>query len=387
MGAKTNLHEHRPKRILMTADTVGGVWTYALELCRAFQEFGIEVVLATMGARFKREQRREVRHLPNVEIAESGFQLEWMQEPWEDVATAGDWLLELEQRTKPAIIHLNNFAHGALPFRAPKVVVGHSCVLSWWQAVKREPAPAEWSVYADKVRCGLQAADIVIAPSRMMLESLVTHYGPFARSKVIANGRDPAAFKPAAKEPIILAAGRLWDEAKNIAALASVASQIPWNIFIAGDDRHPNGKTVKHKNVCSLGRLPADLLSKWMAKAAVFASPGRYEPFGLSALEAGLSGCALVLGNTPSLREIWNGAALFVSPDDPEELKCTLDALIRNPARRREMASFAQCRAIQFTPKRMAADYFSVYRELMTRRAQSIFCRLEPATKEAFCES
>jgi glycosyltransferase involved in cell wall biosynthesis len=310
-----------------------------------------------------------------------------MDAPWEDVARAGDWLLELEQRTKPDIIHLNNFVHGALPFRAPKVVVGHSCVLSWWQAVKQEPAPAEWSLYANKVRAGLQAADVVISPSRMMLDALITHYGPFARSKVIANGRDPAAFKPAAKEPIILTAGRLWDEAKNIAALASISSDIPWNIYIAGDDRHPNGKTVKHKNLCPLGRLPADLLAKWMAKAAIFASPARYEPFGLSALEAGLSGCSLVLGNIPSLREIWNGAALFVSPNDPEELKFTLDALIRNPARRREMASFAQCRAIQFTPKRMASDYFSVYRDALARHTQTLSSRLEPVTKEVFCES
>ncbi len=31
--------------------------------------------------------------------------------------------------------------------------------------------------------------------------------------------------------------------------------------------------------------------------------PARYEPFGLSVLEAALSGCALVLGDIPSLRE------------------------------------------------------------------------------------
>jgi hypothetical protein len=29
-----------------------------------------------------------------------------------------------------------------LPWRAPKLVVGHSCVLSWYWGVRRETAPA-----------------------------------------------------------------------------------------------------------------------------------------------------------------------------------------------------------------------------------------------------
>ena len=35
-------------KILMTADTVGGIWTYAIELCRAIRPYGIQVALATM---------------------------------------------------------------------------------------------------------------------------------------------------------------------------------------------------------------------------------------------------------------------------------------------------------------------------------------------------
>ena len=37
-----------PQKIFMTADTIGGVWTYALELTRALQFFSVEVHLATM---------------------------------------------------------------------------------------------------------------------------------------------------------------------------------------------------------------------------------------------------------------------------------------------------------------------------------------------------
>ncbi|MBA4149779.1 MAG: glycosyltransferase family 4 protein [Verrucomicrobia bacterium] len=348
----------------MTADTVGGVWTYALELARAFDVHNVQVALATMGNPLSRDQRRGIRALTNVEVHESNYKLEWMEDPWGDVSRAGQWLLELERNVQPDVIHLNSFAHGGLPFRAPKLVVGHSCVSSWWKAVRNGEAPCEWNDYREVVRAGLQAAHMVIAPSKAMLDCLNDYYGPFL-GKVIYNGRDPSLFQPGRKEEIILAAGRLWDEAKNVRALATVAPEVSWPIYVAGEAKHPNGTTLRDKHLCFLGRLPVENLSAWFSKAAIYALPARYEPFGISVLEAGLSGCVLVLGDIPSLREIWNGAALFVDPNDPDELKSTLRHMTQNLFRRKELATYAQCRAIQLTPQRMAMEYLAVYSDLL----------------------
>ena len=130
-------------RLLMTADAVGGVWTYALDLARAMSSKGISIALATMGRPPDRAQRAAARRIPNLELFESTFKLEWMDDPWADVRLAGDWLLDLSTRVRPDIIHLNGYVHAALPWPAPTIVVGHSCVLSWWEAVKREPASRE----------------------------------------------------------------------------------------------------------------------------------------------------------------------------------------------------------------------------------------------------
>src|SRR5438034_908460 len=206
-------------RVLMTADTVGGVWTYALELARALGEQGVEVALATMGAALREEQKAEAQALPRLKLFESDFRLEWMENPWKDVDRSGEWLLELEDQLHPDFIHLNSFAHGALPFRAPTLLVGHSCVLSWWKAVRGGAAPREWDAYRERVWRGLQNADVVSAPTDFMLSALEEYYGPLREGLVIPNGRDPALFAPRAKQNFILTAGRLWDEAKNIAAL------------------------------------------------------------------------------------------------------------------------------------------------------------------------
>lgn len=345
----------------MTADAVGGVWTYALDLARALAPHGVLVSLATMGRPPSAAQEAEAARVPGLTLHPSAFALEWMDDPWADVARAGDWLLALEAELRPDVIHLNGYVHGALPWRAPVLAVGHSCVLSWWRAVQGSDAPRAWDRYAREVRAGLQAAALVAAPTRAMLDALEAHYGPLPPSRVIPNGRTVGLLARRKKEPIIFSAGRLWDEAKNVRALAQAACGLPWPVAVAGDARHPEGREEPLPHVLSLGQLTPSEVAQWMARAAVYALPARYEPFGLSALESAQSGCALVLGDIPSLREVWGEAALFVPPDDPDALRAALRMLIADDGLRGQMAARAQARAFDYTPARMAAGYLAAY--------------------------
>jgi glycosyltransferase involved in cell wall biosynthesis len=109
-----------------------------------------------------------------------------------------------------------------------------------------------------------------------------------------------------------------------------------------------------------------------MARAAIFAHPARYEPFGLAPLEAGLAGCALVLGSVPSLREVWDDAALYVTPGDSAALGEALERLIADPIERHELAGRARARAATYTADRMAGAYLAEYRRIRTREAQPV---------------
>jgi glycogen(starch) synthase len=351
-------------RILMTADTVGGVWQYALELARGLRPYGTDIALATLGAPLTDDQWRDVAALPNAEVFESTYKLVWMDDPWQDLAAAGGWLLDLAQQWRPDLVHLNDYPHGDLPWPAPVLMVGHSCVLSWWQAVRREPAPPAWNRYRRTVAHGIRAADVLVTPTQAMQRKLEQYYGPLSSPRVIANGRRLHCDENIAKEPLILAAGRVWDEGKNIAALARIANALPWPVAIAGETRHPDGGLPEFTGVRLLGRLSSEALAPWFARASIYALPARYEPFGLSALEAAQAGCALVLGDIPSLREVWGDAALFVDPDDGEGLRHTLAALAADESLRRDYAQRARQRAARFTPERMAAGYWALYSEL-----------------------
>lgn len=348
-------------KVLMTADAVGGVWTYAMELAGALEPHGVEIVLASMGTPLSPGQRSQVRAHANVRVVEGRFRLEWMPDPWLDVRRAEGWLLELEARERPDVVHLNGYAHGALRWRAPVCVVAHSCVLSWWRAVKGEHAPAEWDTYRAAVRRGLDGADLVVAPTWAMLRALVACHGVVPRARVIHNGRDASRFAPGVKEPLVLAAGRVWDDAKNAAAVDRVARGLPWPVYIAGDQCGPDGVERTLAAARPLGRLDEAALASWMAAAAIYALPARYEPFGLSAVEAAHAGCALVLGDIPSLREVWGDAAVLVPPDDDDALAAALRALMSDGARRERLARAARTRASRYAPAAMAEGYLAAY--------------------------
>jgi glycosyltransferase involved in cell wall biosynthesis len=343
----------------MTADAVGGVWGYALELADGLAAENVEIELVTMGPAPRRDQLRQLHASAVSSFRHGAFALEWQDDPWDDVERAGDWLLGIAAGCGVDVIHLNGYAHAALPWNAPVVVAGHSCVLSWHQAVRGAPAGAECARYRRAVARGLRAADVVVAPTAAMLAELERLYAPRGECLVIANGRDATAFRPQPKEPFVAGLGRLWDEAKNLDALDRAAGALPWPVLLAGS---PGGRVCRSARL--LGRLGQDEAADLLGRAALFAAPARYEPFGMAALEAGLSGCALVLGDIPSLREVWDEAAAFVEPDDADALADRLLGLIGDARALQRAGTAARRRALGYSRVRMSAAYGRVYERL-----------------------
>ena len=350
--------------ILITTDCIGGVFVFTTELVRQLASDVCRVSLAVLGGPLSVQQQAELTGVPRLDVYERTGALEWMDDPWPAVRDTGEWLLELAQRLAPDCVHLNEFAHGALRWPAPVVMVGHSCVLSWWRAVHHERAPARYDQYRQVVRAGLAAADCVVAPSAAMMIELCQRYSPFRSARVIPNGIDLHAFGPLPKEPRLLAAGRLWDAAKNVTALQRSAAALAWPVYIAGQAHGPDGMEADYHPCQLLGALSRLQIARELARSEIYALPARYEPFGLSVLEAAASGCVLVLGRIPSLLENWYGAACFVDPDDPRELQRVVSALIEDPERREQLRARSLARSRAFDAARMAARYLTLYGEL-----------------------
>jgi glycogen synthase len=344
-------------KVLMTADAVGGVWSYALELADALAELDVAVTLAVMGAPLTAEQRAELRASRVDRCFAAPYALEWQQD-WSSVRRSQEWLREIGDDVRPDVVHVNGYVHAALEWEQPVLVVAHSDVCSWFEAVRSQSAPPEWARYREEVARGLAAADVAVAPTRAMLDALRRSHNVPSETRVIPNGVAPPPPARQAKRDVVLAAGRLWDEAKNVAALIGVAPLVGAPIEVAGDLG-----TGRADGVTVLGRLGRDALRAHMETAAVFCAPARYEPFGLAPLEAALAACALVLGDIESLREVWGDAALFVDPNDDEALAA---ALRRALAEHASLGERARARAADYSASCMAAAYADAYERLLT---------------------
>src|SRR5438445_2718515 len=347
----------------MTADTVGWVWSCAVGLCASLPE--VRFILATLGPRPHQTQRAALSELRNVTLAESDFRLEWMAGGQADIAASRRWLDALAEQHAVDLAHVNGYAQARLDGARPVVAVAHSDVLSWWMAVHRQPAPAEWNEYHRQVVCGLAAATRVVVPTKAVRDDLHRQYGlPLQSVTAIPNGIDLSLFSPRPKRRVIMAAGRVWDAAKNLRLLDDIAPRLAWSIEIVGEIAHPERGVARLRHASPLGVLPPTELCNRLEQAAIFAAPALYEPFGLGILEAAAAGCALVLGDIASLRENWEGAAIFLPPADGDEWRAALGRLIEDGDERERLATAARARARHFTLARTAGRYLALYREL-----------------------
>jgi glycosyltransferase involved in cell wall biosynthesis len=342
----------------MTADTAGGVWPHALTLAGALSRRGVRTSLAVFTEGLAPSMRAEAWSVPGLQIFEGAFGLEWMEDPWEDVRQAGEWLLSLARVLRPDVVHLNSHVLGGLGWPVPVVVETHGSVCAWWEAVHGVPAPAAWERYRAEVRRGLLGAARVVAPSKAMLDDLSRHHGPVPGARVVYLARTLNAVRGLEKEPWVLTAGRPADPATNVVVLEAAAASIP--IRVAGPGQ-ASGAGRPRAGLELVGPLGPEAMRVAMARAAIYAHPAAYEASGLLPLEAALQGCALVLSDIPTLRELWEGAAVFVPPRDAEAWRTALRMLLDEVPRRRRRAVAARARAGTFRPERLAEEMLRVY--------------------------
>ena len=391
-------------RVLITADAVGGVWSYALDLARGLANQGVESILALTGPAPSDDQRSVAASVPSLTLIETGLPLDWLVETPAEVAQAGAAIARLASKHRVDLVHLNTpaLAAGTAPnpnpspegeglkvdrplgspspsgeglgwgnvtpsntafADTPLVVAAHSCVASWWEAAAAGPLPPAFRWRTELHAAGLRAADRTIAPTAAFAAVAHRLYG--VHPSVVHNGRDPFAHRPAPMHDSAITVGRLWDKGKNVRTLDAAAARLSVPLIAAGSTEGPNGDSIEPEHLHPLGHLSDDALGQRLAARPVFVSSALYEPFGLAVLEAAAAGCALVLSDIPTFRELWDGCATFVDPHDASGFAAAIDALIGDEARRVAAGEAARARARRYTPAATAAETYAIYRSLL----------------------
>lgn len=338
--------------VLLTTDTVGGVWDFSMTLREQLQR----VTVLALGP--------EPPEAP-ADTVSAPLKLEWMQDAEDDVQRTIQLVEDLVRDRDIDVVHANQFAAALAQTRAPIVLTLHSDVLSWrrW-TLGTSDVPPEWRFYRGLVREAVRRADRVVAVSRFLAEQVQDLYCCRREIEVIHNGWRRMASAPTERN-VTLLAGRVWDSAKNIPlAVAAAQSWHPGRVVVAGELSHPEtGATMPlQRPLESLGYLAQSELQQWLNRTAIYISPARYDPFGLLPVQAALSGAALLLSDIPSYRELWDGAACFFRADDADDLRRQWQALSADQPGRERLAASAHARALHdYSAQRMVSQYQHLY--------------------------
>jgi glycosyltransferase involved in cell wall biosynthesis len=358
--------------VLMTADAVGGVWQYALDLAGGLRLHGVKTTLAVLGPA-PSEDQRAMAEAAGATLIETGLSLDWTAREAREVKEAGSTLAQLAAQVRPDVIHLNSPALAAdVTFDGPVVGVCHSCVATWWQAVRGGSLPEDFVWRTDLVRRGYASADRLLAPTTAFAQATAQAYDLAEPPLVVKNGRRALSMKAGAdSEPFVFTAGRLWDEGKNFSAIDRAAMRLSIPVLAAGPLQGPNGAQVEAHHAKALGNLTDFEIARHLSQRPLFVSMARYEPFGLAVLEAAQAECALVLSDIPTFRELWEGAALFVNPDDDNAMADAVVRLMHDPDARAALGHAASERTNAYTVEAMSAGVLKVYRSVLAKTSST----------------
>jgi glycosyltransferase involved in cell wall biosynthesis len=353
----------------MTLDSVGGVWRYTLDTAGALAARGIDCVLVGLGPRPTAYQRHEVSAIERVELVWIDAPLDWMIEKEAQLHSIPENLARVAEDSRVDLLHLNAATQAVgLKSRIPVVVAAHSCVVTWWRAMRQGPLPESWNWQFSRNRRGLDSAALVLAPSRSHADVLQAAYEMGTPIEVVPNATRGGRGR-LTKEPSVFSAARWWDEAKNGALVDAVAGMIRCPVVMAGSLEGPNGQRFQPAHAVAVGSLSALEVRRMMAKAMIFISPSRYEPFGLAVLEAASAGSALVLSDIPTFRELWQDVALFCPPDDKAAFAAAIDCLMTDRRLRLTVSEGALRRASQFSPERQVEQLLQAYSKMLSQGA------------------
>lgn len=117
-----------------------------------------------------------------------------------------------------------------------------------------------------------------------------------------------------------------------------------------------------------LGDLPLDAIPDWYQNVTIMVACPRYEPFGITPLEAMASGCAVVASRTGAFEHIVDEGktGLMVPTADAAALAQALDTLMREPERAIAMGEQGRARVSQqFSIEKEADGILSVYQQVL----------------------
>jgi glycogen(starch) synthase len=373
----------------------GGLARHVRKLCEELVLQGCDVHVLTRGQdSLPDEEERGGVVVHRVATArrptELGEFVTWVERMNADMIAAG---VELGDRFDFDLVHSHDWLvaraghHLANRYRRPWVTTIHATEYGRHQGwVNKHP---QSHIHAVE-RWMARRADRVITCSHYMRGHVADVYGlDEARISVIPNGIDPSEIVPVddldtlrshfaePDEQLILLVGRLVYEKGFQLALEALPGLIrrmrKLRFIVAGSGTHEEElKRQAHRlglmrHGTFLGWIGDDVLHSLYRIADLCVVPSIYEPFGLVALEAMVSGCPCIVADTGGLREVVpnEDVGLRFRSRDPCSLAAMVERVLTDHDLRDRLVTEASEHVLLFDWSDVAGQTGDVYRDLL----------------------
>jgi glycosyltransferase involved in cell wall biosynthesis len=280
--------------------------------------------------------------------------------------------------------------HNLLPrgLRCPTVVTIHDTMAIdhpelEFQGLERM---AKSFYYSQSIWRALKNATRLIAPSKATADRICALVPDAAeRVEVIWEAADkifcPAADAEAARirataltgrnVPYLLLVGANTPTKRHDLAIAAFAKSVPapWRLVLL-QRRRASSSLVRladsldiSDRVVWLEAISRQDVVMLFQAASGLIQPSLYEGFGLPILEAMACGCPVIASDIPPFREVTNGTALLIPPDDVEKLGQALHDFVRSEEMRDSLGKQGLMRARDFSWDRCAKETLAIYHE------------------------
>lgn len=310
------------------------------------------------------------------------------------VAAARLIFLTTARRADVILVHGAEYAWGPLLVarvtRRPLVVVWHG--VRAFEAVAPATGPVDrlaqrlffWG--SDRLQRIALRADATIVVSPIAATEVRSHFGFEGQLEVIPNGVERRSGTATAEVPgpevevdfgpagqglrVIWIGTAPYKKGLDIAIAACATARAQGEeltLTVVGVSRERSGTGAESLApwISWRGAIPPVEVDELLAHHDVLLGPTRYEPFGMTILEAFAAGLPVV--GSKAVEWLIEGAGEVVATEDPD---CYSQALRRvaDPAYRRQLAAAAQQRALAFSWEQAVASYASVLAGVANRR-------------------
>jgi glycosyltransferase involved in cell wall biosynthesis len=192
----------------------------------------------------------------------------------------------------------------------------------------------------------LEKADIILPNSKLEANNIIREFGiskekihviPNGVEKRFSYGSSNLFVEKFGIKDFVLFTGRI-EKKKNVLNLIRAFSNLNIPLVIIGNptadlNYYDSCQKSASNNVIFLGHLDheSDLLSSAYSAAKVFVLPSWLETPGISALEAGLSGCNIVITDRGSTKEYFENFVTYCNPASVRSIKEAIEIEYNKP--------------------------------------------------------